>query len=310
MTGPKEKIQPSIGGRFRRLFALLPVCAVIVIFIPAIGLCQQQPMQPRDAANTQTTFSAPPDVAAPPADAKINDSGMAAKVLKPGSGVDHPVDNDCVRVRFTAWKRDGRLFSTSTSSDNSEVLCLNDAILGVAEALKEMVVGEQRRVWIPSDLTFREAHHHAPKKAEDKDPLKGDLTFDMELLSIMKAPPTPAELGEPPADAVKTPSGLAYKVLKSGSGTKHPSMTSTVLLHFSGWKKNGKLFESTVMGGHPALVSLALAMPGWREGLPLMVVGEKARFWIPADLAYGEKPADRFNPAGELVYDIELLAVQ
>ena len=58
------------------------------------------------------------------------------------------------------------------------------------------------------------------------------------------------------------------------------------------------------------LFRLATALPGWREGLQHMVVGEKTRFWIPASLAYGTKPADRAAPAGNLVYDIELLEWQ
>jgi FKBP-type peptidyl-prolyl cis-trans isomerase len=65
-----------------------------------------------------------------------------------------------------------------------------------------------------------------------------------------------------------------------------------------------------VMSGHAALVPLSQAMPGWREGLTHMTVGEKARFWVPAALAWGARPADRFNPAGDLIYEIELLDVQ
>lgn len=308
-------MRPGWGDPFNNLFtrARFAVCAAILFFVPAAGFCmqaQQQEQKPPEREAMRLLLAAPPDVADPPADAKITDSGLATKVLKEGTGAEHPVPNDCVRARFVAWKRDGTLFSTSNSMD-FEVICLNTAILGVSEALQGMVAGEKIRLWLPTDLTFTEGHHHhVQKRPEDKVPPKHDLTFDLELISILKTPPTPADLSVPPADAVKTPSGLAYKVLKSGSGTKHPSMSSMVRVHFTCWTSNGRVFESTVPGDHPALVPLAIAMPGWREGLPTMVVGEKARFWIPAALAYGEKPVNGFNPAGPLVYDIELLALQ
>jgi FKBP-type peptidyl-prolyl cis-trans isomerase/outer membrane protein assembly factor BamB len=253
---------------------------------------------------------APPDVAAPPADAQVTTSGLAMKVLKPGSDTDHPAVNDCVTVSFKAWRRDGTLFSTSTTMNDSDVLCLNAAIVGVSEALKEMTVGEKRRLWIPADLTFKADHHHGQKRPEDEEPPHKDLTFDLGLLSILKAPPTPGDLKQPPATAVRTPSGLAYQVLKSGTGTTHPSARSIVTVHFSAWQDDGRLFESTVLANHPALVHLATAPEGWRQALSSMVAGEKARFWIPAALAFGEQPANRFNPPGDLLYEIELLSVQ
>ena len=263
-----------------------------------------------EQAKTGRVLIAPPDVAAPPADAQVTASGLAMKVLKPGSGTDHPAGNDCVTVSFKAWKRDGTLFSTSTTMNDSDVLCLNDASEGVYEALQEMTVGEKRRLWVPSNLTFKEEHHHGQKRPEDEEPPQKDLTFDLELLSILKAPPTPGDLKQPPATAVRTPSGLAYQILKSGTGTTHPSAKSTVTVHFSAWQGDGRLFESTVLANHPAQVSLATAPEGWREALCSMVAGEKTRFWIPASLAFGEKPANRFNPPGDLLYEIELLSVQ
>ena len=270
----------------------------------------QASAQTTEVTRTGQVITTPPDVAAPPRDAEATASGLAMKVLKGGTGTEHPVTNDCVTANFVAWKTDGNLFSTSSSMDNSEVLCLNAAIVGVSEALKEMVVGEKRRLWVPEDLTFREHHHHIQRRPEDEEPPHRDLTFDLELLSIMKAPPTPTDAGQPPATATRTPSGIAYQVLKNGTNAVHPTLRDKVMVHFSCWRADGTLFESTEMGNHPALVTLATAPVGWREAIPIMTVGEKARFWIPAALAFGERPANRFNPAGDLVYDIELLTVQ
>ena len=85
---------------------------------------------------------------------------------------------------------------------------------------------------------------------------------------------------------------------------------SQVQVHYTGWTTDGKMFDSSVVRGQPAEFALDGVIPGWTEGLQLMFEGEKTRFWIPAALAYGEKPANRFTPAGDLVYDIELLGME
>ena len=263
-----------------------------------------------EVTKTGLVITPPPDVAAPPPDAQITQSGLGMKVLKAGSGTEHPVANDCVTVSFIAWKTDGALFSTSTSMNDSDMLCLNDSIVGISEALKQMVVGEKRRLWIPEDLTFHEGHHHVQHRPEDEEPPHKDLTFDLGLISILKAPPTPSDLKQAPETATRMPSGLAYEVLKNGTGDRHPAVTDKVTVHWSCWRADGRLFESTFTNKHPAQVTLATAMPGMREALSQMVVGEKARFWIPAALAYGEEPVEGFYPAGNLVYEIELLSVE
>lgn len=305
-------IEDQIGSRSRVRSWVHSYGALIILAIFSFShFAHAQTTQEHTAnPNTQPSLSAPPDVAAPPPDAQVTSSGMAQKVLKAGTGSDHPTANDCVRVTFTSWTRDGKLFATSTSMDSSEILCLNVALQGVYEALQTMVEGERRRLWLPSELTYKVGHHHVQKRPDDEDPPNADLTFDLELRAILKAPPTPDDLTAPPADAVKTPSGLVYKILKNGTGNVHPSVNDRVLLHFSGWTSKGRLFESTVIADHPALIRLATAMQAWREGLPHMVVGDKARFWIPSALAYGDTPANRFHPPGDLVYDIELLAVK
>lgn len=132
------------------------------------------------------------------------------------------------------------------------------------------------------------------------------------LTPIVRAEPTmpdtPADVQAPPAEAAKTASGLASKVLTAGSGDKKPAATDTVTVHYSGWTTDGKLFDSSVKRGQPASFPLNRVIPGWTEGLQLMVVGEKRRFWIPAALAYGDNPGGG-RPGGMLVFDVELLKI-
>ncbi len=104
-----------------------------------------------------------------------------------------------------------------------------------------------------------------------------------------------------------TDSGLASKVLEPGTGADHPKATSRVTVHYTGWTTDGKMFDSSVTRGQPATFALNQVIPGWTEGLQLMVVGEKRRFWIPEALAYqGQQGA----PQGMLVFDVELLEIQ
>ena len=113
----------------------------------------------------------------------------------------------------------------------------------------------------------------------------------------------PADVAAPPEDAKFTPTGLASKVLKEGSGTEHPEALSVVTVHYTGWTTDGKMFDSSVKRGKPSTFGLDRVIKGWTEGLQLMVVGEKRRFWIPQELAYGKNG----RVPGMLVFDVELL---
>jgi FKBP-type peptidyl-prolyl cis-trans isomerase len=232
------------------------------------------------------------------------------KVLSAGSGTVRPSGDDCAVLTFTAWKRDGSLFSTSGRRGESTTQCLTTAIPGISVALKSMVEGERRRVWVPANLTFAVhiAHHQHKDLPEDPVP-KVDLTIDVRLIRILKAPLPPSDLKKPPPEAISI-DGVRCRVLKQGTGDRHPSMDSQVLLNYSGWTLDGTLFESTMISGHPAVFVVGTAIAGWREMLPRMVTGEMVRIWIPAGLAYGDKPMGNMGPAGDLVYDIELLEIR
>ena len=115
----------------------------------------------------------------------------------------------------------------------------------------------------------------------------------------------PADVAAPPADAVKTPSGLASKVIQPGAGKVHPVKTDSVTVAYTGWTTDGKMFDSSVPRREPATFPLDQVIAGWTEGLQLMVVGETRRLWIPEQLAY----KGRFPPNGMLVFDVELIKI-
>ena len=118
--------------------------------------------------------------------------------------------------------------------------------------------------------------------------------------------PAPPDVAAPPSDAEKSSSGLASKVLTAGTGTTHPRASDSVTVHYTGWTTDGTMFDSSVSRGEPSTFPLNGVISGWTEGLQLMVVGEKRRFWIPENLAYG----GRRPPLGMLVFDVELLAIR
>src|SRR5205085_9026670 len=130
-----------------------------------------------------------------------------------------------------------------------------------------------RRAWIPASLGGGKIDEGT------------SLVIDTELVEIVHRPRVPADVAAPPADATKTASGLAYKVLKAGDGVAHPRAGNTVVVHYSGWTTDGRMFDSSVMRGEPATFGLNQVIKGWTEGLQLMVPGEKTRFRIPGKLA-------------------------
>ena len=119
--------------------------------------------------------------------------------------------------------------------------------------------------------------------------------------------PPPPDVAAPPPGSLKTVSGLSTKVLQAGSGDRRPRSTDRVVVHYTGWTTDGKMFDSSVQRGMPSEFRLDGVIRGWTEGVQMMVKGEKRRFWIPERLAYQGQPG---QPAGMLVFDIELIDIK
>lgn len=120
----------------------------------------------------------------------------------------------------------------------------------------------------------------------------------------------PADVAAAPADAEVSASGLASKEIEAGSGTTHPFPNNRVRVDYVGWTPDGMMFDrSRRSRSTPAEFPLGGVIDGWTEGLQLMVVGEVRRFWIPSELAYGDNPTSAGAPAGDLVFDVDLLDI-
>jgi len=238
-------------------------------------------------------------VANPPADAQKTASGLAYKIMTPGSGTVHPTDTHLVKVATTFWSKESAQDKPGTFGSPTTPMPVSRITLpGLKEGISLMTTGEKLRMWIPESLAFAGA---AGKP-------KGPLMVEVVLLDVIAPPATPADVAAPPADALKTKSGLAFKVLKPGTGAVHPKSGSSVTVHYTGWTTNGQMFDSSILKGRPFTTALDQVIKGWTEGVQLMVAGESRRFWIPGKLAYDND--DRPGvPKGMLVFDIELVAV-
>jgi peptidylprolyl isomerase len=244
----------------------------------------------------------PPDVIpaselAAPSDASKSATGLISKLVKPGNSAEKPIATDIVTVHYTGWGSDGRLFDSSVVRGTPSTFPLDRVMAGWRECVQLMTLGERRRCWVPENLAYR-GQAGRPK---------GTVLFDIELLDTRPSPLiAPPDVKGPPEDAKRTANGLAYKVIRPGKGVRNPSRFGQVTVHYTGWTTDGRMFDSSVTKGTPVTFRLDDVIKGWTEGVPLMVEGERTRFWIPENLAYGGKGD---GPRGMLVFDIELIKI-
>ena len=109
-----------------------------------------------------------------------------------------------------------------------------------------------------------------------------------------------------------TASGLQYEVLQEGDGKTKPKATDVVQVKYTGKLMDGTVFDSTDKnGGAPMDINLGSVIKGWTEGIQLMSKGSKYRFYIPSDLAYGDRGAGAAIPAGAtIIFDVELVGIK
>lgn len=159
------------------------IAAFAFVFAAAAVMAQAPPTAPK-------SIPPPSDVAAAPGDAVKTASGLASKVLTPGTGKNHPSPTDVVTVHYTGWTTDGKMFDSSIVRGRPSTFALDRVIPGWGEAVQLMVVGEKRRVWIPEQLAYRGMEGRP----------KGMLVFDIELISFnpppAKAPDQGSDLSE------------------------------------------------------------------------------------------------------------------
>lgn len=248
-----------------------------------------------DIIDVLTPTMPPKDI---PADAVKLPNGLAYRITKTAPNAAVIAESDLVSLEFSGWTQaDGKRFQTSLEMGEPLVAPVNSMFPAWKEILPKAHAGDVIQMWIPQELGID----------KEGNELKGTLIFEVEVKDAKKMPTAPADVAAPPADAQKTASGIAWKILTPGTGTTHPTATSTVKVHYSGWTTDGVMFDSSIPRGQAIEFPLNAVIPGWTEAVQLMVVGEKRLVWIPEELAYKGQPD---APAGMLVFEIELLEIK
>ena len=112
------------------------------------------------------------------------------------------------------------------------------------------------------------------------------------------------------SEVITTETGLQYQVLTEGDGSRNPGSEDVVEVHYHGSLIDGTVFDSSVDRGDSIRFALNQVIPGWTEGLQLMNTGDKYRFFIPSDLAYGDRGTGSIPGGSVLIFDVELIKIK
>lgn len=235
------------------------------------------------------------------------DSGLIYFILEEGAG-DAPQPDEMVEVNYTASLVDGTKFETTQGVAPIKLKLSDVNLKGFVEAAGMMKPGAKWKLILPHELGFGE--HGRPPII----PGKATVIFDVELLRVVKEANMDEYIKqveqETGKEAQRTDSGLAYVILKEGTGPQ-PSRTDKVTVHYTGWLLDGTKFDSSVDRGQPFTFALSGGViQGWLEGVAMMKVGEKRKLIIPPALGYGARGAPpKIGPNEPLVFDVELLEI-
>ncbi len=253
-----------------------------------------------EIADIQRAPAVPADLKAPPANARSLRSGTRYVVLHPGTGTAKARSFDRVTYHVRSWDSSGRQIESTEMRQRPRTLHPFRHTAVLEEVLTSMPAGQRIRFWADAGKVLPALNR--------PDAPTGLLTYELELLQIDKAPaappPVPRDVARPPAGAKKTDLGTFYQVLKAGKGGPRPGPTDSVVVHYTGWTTDGRMFDSSIIVGKPAEFPLDTVIAGWTDGLQAMSAGDRVRFWIPEELAYKGAPG---MPPGMLVFDVELI---
>lgn len=231
------------------------------------------------------------------------DSGLKYEITYEGSGPQAQA-GDVVVVHYTGKLTNDSIFDSSVKRGEpfSFKLGQGQVIQGWDEGISLLKVGDKAVLTIPPQLGYGE-------RGVGPIPANSTLIFEVELLDI-KQSPKPWEVND--IEPETTASGLKVYRYNKTEG-KQAESGKMVSVHYSGYFEDGKMFDSSVERGQPITFQLGVGqvIKGWDEGIALLKVGEKAKFVIPYNLAYGEAGRPPAIPAkATLIFDVELMDVK
>ena len=227
--------------------------------------------------------------------------GLAFVVLKKGLEAKTIGPFKIIRTRADVWKADGtQTGSVEDGLSTSQLRQVRKSLPFFATILERMPVGERRRWWISSDLV--------PERSRAFE--KADYVMEIEIIDVLEPLPAPKDVAAIPKAAAVTSEGIGILTLRAGDQTTYPELKSTIVVHYSGWTTDGRMFDSSRLREATASFPLNRLITGWQLAIPSLSKGEMARIWIPGALAYDNREDRPFAPKGMLVFEVELIEIE
>ena len=279
---------------------------------PAAGPASPAADPAKAAANKAASEKFLADKAGAPG-VKALAGGLLYEVLKDGEGGGAaPTAGDLVDVDFVGTRIDGTEFESSRLYGAAARFPVSEMEgTWMSGALKAMSVGDRYRFFVPAAMALGENGSGDGRVGPNE-----AVIYEVELLRITNPERNLKAGAAYLAENAKKPcvrttqSGLQYQVVSEGpAGGKSPTDASVVRVHYKGALIDGTEFDSSIARGEPAEFAVGQVIAGWTEGLQLMSVGDKFRFVIPANLAYGPAGKEVIGPNETLVFEVELLDV-
>ncbi len=228
-------------------------------------------------------------------------SGIQYRIIQQGSG-NKPMINDMVYVHYRLMLEDSTLVDNSYERGEpvSFKMGAGQVIDGWEKGIRLLNEGDRAILIIPPDLAYGES-------AVGDIPANSKLIFDVEVVKIDPSP-KPFDVLDG-IEITTTTSGLRYAVIEEGDGMMLIS-GMRVRIHYNGFfEEDMTIFDSSYQRGEPIDFTLGKGMVirGWEEGISKLRVGDKARLWIPYELAYGEQGRGPIPPATNLIFDVEVI---
>ena len=232
------------------------------------------------------------------------ENGVTVFVVDEGTGIELEPDMR-VKLHYNGFLENDTLFDSSYERGQpiEFVIGRGMVIAGLEEGVRELRVGSLAKIWIPYTLAYGD-------RGRGPIPPQANLIFDVEILeAVMVEDPKPFDVEGLPIHS--TESGLKYIVVKEGEGDL-PQTGNLMVVHYSGYLEDMKLFDSSVQRGVPFRFVLGRnqVIPAWDEGFALLKKGSKVRFIVPPELGYGDREVGPIPAGSTLIFDVELIDFQ
>jgi FKBP-type peptidyl-prolyl cis-trans isomerase len=282
----------------------------VALLLAILCACQKTDHQPASdqkvATGSGSKFKVeqvipPVDIKTPPADAIKTASGLVYKKLQTNDAGTAPKRNDTVLINYTGWKpATGETFYTNKSRGTPMPLNLSTTAPGFTEAMQLLKTGEKAMLWVPGSIGYKEDHKGTVET----------LVYEVEVVEIHPAPPTPPDVAAAPANAEPTKLGSKFIVVRPGTGTAKAHPWDEVTYNYTAWDETGRMFETTEMKKKPSKMAPYRQSAALEEILTSITAGERVRVWTTGEKMAMNGKVMQGQPSGPVCYEIEVIEIE